>query len=82
MNAVNVHSIAVVVPVYLGAETIERLTDELLKFRTKCKTPLGSSFVLTELVFAHDCGPDNSDDIILNIAIENPGFDIEFRAFI
>ena len=64
MNAVNVHSIAVVVPVYMGAETIERLTDEILKFRTQSKTPLGSSFVLTELVFAHDCGPDNSDDII------------------
>ena len=65
------HSIAVVVPVYLGAETLERLTDELLKFRTQSKTPLGSSFVLTELVFAHDCGPDNSDDKIRQLAMKH-----------
>jgi undecaprenyl-phosphate 4-deoxy-4-formamido-L-arabinose transferase len=57
--------------VYMGAETIERLTDELLKFRTQSKTPLGSSFVLTELVFAHDCGPDNSDDIIRQLATKH-----------
>jgi undecaprenyl-phosphate 4-deoxy-4-formamido-L-arabinose transferase len=55
----------------MGAETIERLTDELLKFRTQSKTPLGSSFVLTELVFAHDCGPDNSDDIIRQLATKH-----------
>jgi undecaprenyl-phosphate 4-deoxy-4-formamido-L-arabinose transferase len=55
----------------MGAETIERLTDELLNFRTQSKTPMGSSFVLTELVFAHDCGPDNSDDIIRQLATKH-----------
>jgi undecaprenyl-phosphate 4-deoxy-4-formamido-L-arabinose transferase len=55
----------------MGAETIERLTDELLRFRTQSKTPLGGSFVLTELVFAHDCGPDNSDDIIRQLATKH-----------
>ena len=64
MNDVNVHSIAVVVPVYMGAETIERLADELLQFRTQGKTQSGTDFVLTELVFAHDCGPDKSDEVI------------------
>jgi len=59
-----VHSIAVVVPVYMGAETIERLADELLQFRTRGRTQFGTEFVLTELVFAHDCGPDNSDEVI------------------
>ena len=58
------HSIAVVVPVYMGAETIERLADELLQFRTRGRTQFGTEFVLTELVFAHDCGPDNSDEVI------------------
>ena len=64
MNDVNVHSIAVVVPVFMGAETIERLADELLQFRTQGKTQSGTDFVLTELVFAHDCGPDESDEVI------------------
>jgi undecaprenyl-phosphate 4-deoxy-4-formamido-L-arabinose transferase len=64
VNDANVHSIAVVVPVYMGAETIERLADELLQFRTRGKTQSGTEFVLTELVFAHDCGPDNSDEVI------------------
>ena len=48
----------------MGAETIERLADELLQFRTQGKTQSGTDFVLTELVFAHDCGPDESDEVI------------------
>jgi glycosyltransferase involved in cell wall biosynthesis len=48
----------------MGAETIERLADELLQFRTRGRTQFGTEFVLTELVFAHDCGPDNSDEVI------------------
>ncbi len=48
----------------MGAETIERLADELLQFRTRGKTQSGTEFVLTELVFAHDCGPDDSDEVI------------------
>ena len=64
MTQPNVHSIAVVIPVYLGAETLDRLTTELVQFRSTNKTPKGASFIMTELVLVHDCGPDNSDEVI------------------
>ena len=64
MTQPNVHSIAVVIPVYLGAETLDQLTTELVQFRSTKKTPKGAAFIMTELVLVHDCGPDNSDEVI------------------
>ena len=61
MNAKSVHSIAVVVPVYLGAKTVDHLVEEIKEMCKVTNTPNGLRFKITELVLVNDCGSDGSD---------------------
>ena len=60
----SVHTVSVVVPVFMGAETLELLASEVHKLCVINTTEVGSRFRVTELVLVNDCGPDSSDEVI------------------
>lgn len=64
-------SVTVVVPVYLGEETLEHLVDRILPITHSTESPNGHRFVVEEIVLVHDCGPDNSEKTIRLIAQHN-----------
>ena len=63
-----IHSVSVVVPVFMGAETLEQLASSVNRFTALSTTPLGLRFRVTEMVLVNDCGPDSSDDLIRGLA--------------
>lgn len=62
------HSIAIVIPVYRGEDTLEELVSEILPYckvqRTRGKHP----YVVKEIVLVHDHGPDGSESVIRELA--------------
>ena len=66
----SVHTVAVVVPVFMGADTLELLASEVFKLCGVNRTQDGNRFRVTELVLVHDCGPDSSDEVIRALAIK------------
>ena len=58
------HAVSVVIPVYRGASTLERLVGELLPLAEGILTPAGRRLRLVEIVLVHDNGPDASDTVI------------------
>jgi glycosyltransferase involved in cell wall biosynthesis len=54
-------NISIVVPVYLGAETLAQLVEKVLPLTENTKTQNGNTFIVEEMIFVHDCGPDRSD---------------------
>jgi glycosyltransferase involved in cell wall biosynthesis len=62
------HTIAVVVPVYRGEETLGPLLQELDGYTTPQVSSNGSQFRVTEVVLVHDAGPDRSDVVIRSLA--------------
>ncbi|MBT8583016.1 glycosyltransferase [Polynucleobacter paneuropaeus] len=62
--------ISIVIPVYLGEKTLRNLIDEI-KPLTECSiTQTGVDFQVLEVILVHDCGPDQSDKIIEELANE------------
>ncbi|WP_159273759.1 glycosyltransferase [Variovorax boronicumulans] len=53
--------ISIVIPVYSGEETLPILVAEIEKLTHPQVTAGGNSFVVSEVVLVHDCGPDRSD---------------------
>jgi glycosyltransferase involved in cell wall biosynthesis len=62
------HTVAVVVPVYRGEETLPPLLDELDEYVGHQVSPGGHRFRVTEVVLVHDAGPDHSDLVIRDLA--------------
>jgi polyisoprenyl-phosphate glycosyltransferase len=62
------HLLSIVVPVYRGADTLDALVAELAPLTTPFCTPRGRTARVTEVLLVHDCGPDNSDDVIRRLA--------------
>ena len=62
------HTIAVVVPVYHGEETLGPLVEELLALASRSWTEGGHAFRVSEVLLVHDCGPDRSDRTIRSLA--------------
>jgi undecaprenyl-phosphate 4-deoxy-4-formamido-L-arabinose transferase len=60
----HVHDVAVVIPVYLGAATLEPLVDELRPLLEVTTTPEGRRYRVVEVVLVHDRGPDGSAEVI------------------
>jgi glycosyltransferase involved in cell wall biosynthesis len=60
----SIHTVAIVIPVFMGEFTLETVVGELQRFQQVTVTPGGVSFVVEEIVLVHDCGPDKSDDVI------------------
>jgi len=68
MKSVAPHSIAVVIPVYRGEETLNELVSEILPLCQVQRTPEKHAYVVKEIVLVHDHGPDGSEDVIHTLA--------------
>lgn len=62
------HSIAVVIPVYRGEDTLGAVVNEILALLIRQVSDGGHAFRVTEVVLVHDCGPDSSDRAIRRLA--------------
>lgn len=62
------HTVAVVVPVYRGEETLGPLLAELDPYTSTQVTPGGNAYRVAEVVLVHDAGPDRSDAVIRKLA--------------
>ena len=58
------HRVSIVIPVYRGEKTLPSLVEEIVPLTQAQATPDGNSFVVCEILLAHDCGPDRSDRTI------------------
>ena len=66
------HTIAVVVPVYRGEETLPPLVEELGPYVEPQRSPGGVQFRVAEVILVHDAGPDASDRVIRELARRYP----------
>ncbi len=64
------HTIAVVVPVYQGVETLGPLLESIRPLASPHSTPNGACAVVSEVVLVDDNGPDNSDEVIRKLTAE------------
>jgi glycosyltransferase involved in cell wall biosynthesis len=71
-NGTPTHTVAVVVPVYRGEETLPALLEELDALVTMQVSAGGNPFRVSEVVLVHDCGPDRSDVTIRALAARYP----------
>jgi polyisoprenyl-phosphate glycosyltransferase len=62
------HTVAVVVPVYRGEDTLPLLLDEIDALTAWQASPDGARFRVSEVVLVHDAGPDRSDETIRALA--------------
>jgi undecaprenyl-phosphate 4-deoxy-4-formamido-L-arabinose transferase len=62
------HLVSVVVPVYQGSRTLPALVDEIATSTALRHTPAGRPYRVTELLLVDDCGPDDSDRAIRDLA--------------
>jgi polyisoprenyl-phosphate glycosyltransferase len=53
--------VSLVIPVYCGEKSLPALIDEIAPLTTRQTTPGGNSFLVSEVLLVHDCGPDRSD---------------------
>ena len=63
-----VHTIAVVIPVYRGERTLETVVKELIPHTETLTTPDGHPYRVDEVVLVHDNGDDRSDDVMRSLA--------------
>jgi polyisoprenyl-phosphate glycosyltransferase len=61
MNDSAVIRVSLVIPVYRGEKSLPALIDEVAPLTVEQKTSGGNSFVISEVLLVHDCGPDRSD---------------------
>ena len=62
------HTVSIVIPVYLGSQTLRPLIEEIQPFITPCRSPRGIEFLVTEVVLVNDCGPDKSENVIRELS--------------
>ena len=56
--------ISIIIPIYRAERTLQSLIEEVAPLTHVQLSPQGRSFVVSELVLVHDCGPDRSDQVI------------------
>lgn len=66
-NQNSVHTVSVVIPVYMGETTLKSLIREFDLEGRVFTTPAGTRYTIEEVVLVHDCGPDDSDEVIREI---------------
>ena len=66
------YRISIVIPVYRGAVTLPALLAEAASLTSECATPDGLRFLVSEVLLVHDCGPDDSDVVIEELARRYP----------
>ena len=62
------HTVSIVIPVYLGSQTLRPLIEEIQPFITPCRSSRGIEFLVTEVVLVNDCGPDKSENVIRELS--------------
>lgn len=67
-----IHEVSVVVPVYQGEATLQRLVDEIVPLLEVSHTPAGNAFRVIEILLVHDNGPDESAAVIRELATAEP----------
>jgi polyisoprenyl-phosphate glycosyltransferase len=67
-----VHEISVVIPIYRGEKSLPSLVQSLDKWATSSITPGGIRFRIVEIIAVHDNGPDDSDRVIRELALQFP----------
>ena len=72
MDAPILHRISVVIPVYRGESTLPTIVAEIAALAVECVTPAGPRAIVTEVLLAHDCGPDRSDKTLEALAVQYP----------
>lgn len=66
-----VHTVSVVIPVYLGETTLPALVEELEALTTEFTTPANNAAVVTEVLLVDDNGPDGSAQVIRRLESEH-----------
>jgi polyisoprenyl-phosphate glycosyltransferase len=60
--------ISIVIPVYQGEKTLQKLIFEIEPLTRQQRSPDGNVFVISEVVLVHDCGPDDSASVMRSLA--------------
>jgi polyisoprenyl-phosphate glycosyltransferase len=66
----SVHTISIVIPVYLGELTLEKVVRELAQFEQVSRSNSGHLYHVAEIILVNDCGPDGSAEVIRLLAKE------------
>ena len=72
MNNRPLYRVSIVIPVYAGEHTLPTLIAEIEPLTHPQTTPNGKSFVICEILLAHDCGPDRSDKTLEALSVQYP----------
>lgn len=56
-----IRRVSIVIPVYRGERTLPHLLEEIAPLAVEQQSPNGLRFRVSEVLLAHDCGPDRSD---------------------
>jgi undecaprenyl-phosphate 4-deoxy-4-formamido-L-arabinose transferase len=72
MDTAILYRLSIVIPVYRGESTLPTIVAEIAELAVERITPGGRRAIVTELLLAHDCGPDRSDQILEALAQQYP----------
>lgn len=72
MDEAFLYRLSVVIPVYRGESTLPTIVAEIAALAVERVTPGGRRAIVTELLLAHDCGPDRSDTTLEALAVQYP----------
>jgi glycosyltransferase involved in cell wall biosynthesis len=70
MNDAYVYRLSIVIPVYRGETTLPTIVAEIAALAVERVTPGGRRAIVTEVLLAHDCGPDRSDKTLEALALQ------------
>jgi glycosyltransferase involved in cell wall biosynthesis len=70
MNDAYVYRLSIVIPVYRGETTLPTIVAEIAALAVERVTPGGRHAIVTEVLLAHDCGPDRSDKTLEALALQ------------
>jgi polyisoprenyl-phosphate glycosyltransferase len=68
----SIHTISVVIPVYLGELTLGKVVRELAQLERVSRSGSGHLYRVAEIILINDCGPDGSAEIIRQLAEQFP----------
>lgn len=68
----SVINISIVIPLYKGERSILALVGEISRYFGPMRSAEGRTFVVSEVLLVHDCGPDRSDLKIRQLAEQHP----------
>jgi len=72
MNTHQISRISIVIPVYAGEQTLPALIEEILPLTEERTTAQGNTYVVSEVLLVHDCGPDRSDRTLESLSARYP----------